>query len=565
MKMEHYRFPEELQPFIESIDLDKDIPTVGVRPDGIVKVARHLKTSRVQPYKVLTDITAVHENSVNHPFTLVYHLYSMEDNRRVRLKANLASEDEKPPSLTPLWRSADWYEREVFDMFGIEFEGHPNMKRILMQENWKGWPLRKEHPIKGTDMGDYKTEDALRDQKYLTAEPSTHELEEGEIMVLNFGPTHPATHGIARFVVKLNGEVMVEVTPVIGYLHRCFEKIAEGKTYHQYLMWPDRIDYLSGCLNELPYVLAVEKLMGIDVPERAGYIRVLLCELFRICSHLVWLGTFTHDVGAMAPVFFTFREREVIFEIIELISGGRMHPSFFRIGGVAEDIPEGFGQAVRNFTSTFASKVDEYESLLTGNIIFEKRTRDVGVISTEEAVDMGVTGPILRATGLAHDLRKTQPYSFYDRFSFDVPTRSEGDGYARYLVRMEEMRQSARIVEQAMENMPDGDYVSQEHRYTVPEKDEATRDIESLIYHFMQVTEGFRPPPGEVYESVEGARGEQGFYIVSRGEPKPYRLRIRAASFPHMQMLPYLARDRLLADLTSIIGSTDYAVSEIDR
>jgi NADH dehydrogenase I D subunit len=565
MEKEFFHFPEGLASLIESIDLDKDMPTLQVKPEGIVEIARHLKSSKYLSFKVLTDLTAVHERRENHPFTIVYHLYSVEGNRRIRLKVNLDREDQKPPTITTLWRSANWYEREVFDMFGIEFEGHPNMKRILMPANWKGWPLRKEHPIKGTDMGDYKTVDAMRDEEYQMAEPSGDEFEEGEVMVLNIGPTHPTTHGIARFVVRLNGEMMVDVTPEIGYLHRCFEKIAEGKTYHQYLVWTDRIDYLAGFLNELPYVLAVEKLLGIDVPERAGYIRVLLCELFRICSHLVWLGTYAHDVGAMSPVFFTFRDREEAFEIVELISGGRMHPSFFRIGGVAEDIPEGFEEMVRSFIKSFASKMADYENLLTGNIIFEKRTREVGVLSLEEAIDFGVTGPNLRASGLEFDLRKRQPYSFYDRFRFDIPTEKEGDGYARYLVRMEEMRQSLRIIEQAIDNMPGGDYISQGHRYTVPEKEEAIRDIESLIFHFLHFSSGFRPPIGEVYQAVESPRGEMGFYIVSRGEPKPYRLRIRVASFPHVQVIPYLAKGRLLADLTAIIGSIDYVVSDLDR
>jgi NADH dehydrogenase I D subunit len=563
MEMELSHFPEEIAGLIESIALEGDMPSLQVKPEGIVDVARHLKTSGRWSFEVLTDLTAIHENKVSHPFTIVYHLYSLGQNRRLRLKVNVEREVQKTPTLTSLWKSADWYEREVFDMFGIEFEGHPNLKRILMSENWKGWPLRKEHPSKGTDMGDYKVEDAWKDEHYQEAEPSG-EFEAGEVMVLNIGPAHPSTHGIVRFVVRLQGEVMLDVAPAIGYLHRCFEKIAEGKTYHQYLVWTDRVDYLGGFLNELPYLLAVEKLLGIEVPERAGYVRVLLCELFRICSHLVWLGTFSHDVGALTPVFFTFREREEIFEIVELISGGRMHPSFFRIGGLAKDIPEGFGEMVRSFVKTFSSKMEDYENLLTGNIIFEKRTREVGVLRLEEAVDFGITGPNLRACGLEFDLRKRQPYSFYDRFTFDVPTRNEGDGYARYLVRMEEMRQSLRIIEQALDHMPGGDYISQEHRYTVPEK-ETLGDIESLIFHFLHAASGFKPPVGEVYQAVEGARGETGFYIVSRGEPTPYRLRIRAASFPHLQAIPYLARGRLLADLTAIIGSIDYNVSAVDR
>ncbi len=386
-----------------------------------------------------------------------------------------------------------------------------------------------------------------------------------EKVILSMGPQHPSTHGVLRLVLELDGETVVRAIYDIGYLHTGFEKSFEDKTYSQGITLTDRMDYLAPLSNNLAYCLAVEKLLDLEIPPRAQWIRVLLTELTRIGSHLVWLGTHAIDIGAMSVFLYCFREREDLLNIFENVSGQRMMTSFFRIGGLALEPPLGWLKAVEKVLKKFPSRIDEYEGLLTRNPIWMGRTQGVGVISKEDAIAYGLSGPSLRGSGVDWDVRKKQPYSSYDKFDFETPTRPEGDVYARYLVRVEEMRQSLRIVKQAMEGLPEGPIKANAPHIVMPDRESMKTSIESLIYHFKIVTEGFHPPIGEVYQSIESPRGELGIYVVSDGSPKPWRCHVRAPSFANLQALPKMIEGRLIADVVACIGSIDVVLGEIDR
>ncbi len=384
-------------------------------------------------------------------------------------------------------------------------------------------------------------------------------------MILNLGPQHPSTHGVLRVILELDGETVVKATPDIGFLHSGIEKTMESKTYTQVIPLTDRMDYVASLSNNLAYLLAVEKLLDIQAPPKAQFVRVLLTELTRIASHLVWYGSHAHDIGAMSMLLYAFREREKLLDIFELVSGQRMMTSYFRIGGLAQDIPEGFEPRVKEVLNTFPDRIDDYENLLTKNRIWLNRTMGVGKISAEEAIDWGVSGPILRACGVKWDIRKSNPYSGYDKFEFEIPTGKNGDVYDRYLVRLEEMRQSLKIVQQALDGIPQGDFVARVPGVVLPPKEEVLSRIEALIFHFKLVVEGFCPPVGEVYHSIESPKGELGYYIVSDGSNKPYRVRVRPPCFVNLSALPKMIEGRLIADVVATIGSIDIVLGEIDR
>jgi NADH-quinone oxidoreductase subunit D len=384
-------------------------------------------------------------------------------------------------------------------------------------------------------------------------------------MVLNMGPQHPATHGVLRLVVEIDGEVIVSVRPEIGYLHTGIEKTCEAKFYQQVVPMTDRIDYLCPMTNNLTYVLAVEKLLGLEIPAKAQWMRVLMNELTRMNSHLVWLGTHALDIGAMTVFLYCFREREEILKMFEAISGQRMMTSYFRVGGVALEPPLGFFDRVRDFANRFPARVDEYENLLTGNPIFGMRTKGVARMTAEDAIALGASGPTLRGSGVDIDLRRDMPYSSYDKFQFKVPVRQEGDVFSRYLCRVAELRESNAIVKQALDGMPEGPIKANAPGIVLPDREKMKTQMEALIYHFKIITEGFAVPAGEVYQAVESPRGEMGYYIVSDGTAKPYRVHMRAACLANLQTLPKMCEGGLIADVVAAIGSIDIVLGEIDR
>jgi NADH-quinone oxidoreductase subunit C/D len=554
------------------------ILTLWIDRDNIIDVLNYLKNDISQPFRMLYDLTAIDERQrttrQGQPpgdFTVVYHLTSFERNQDIRIKTALSGEYPSLSSITGIWPSANWYEREVFDMFGLTFNGHPNLRRILMPQTWKGYPLRKEHPSRATELEPFTLDDQMREleDRNLKFNPDDWGMkrysEDTDFMFLNLGPQHPGTHGLLRLILQLDGEDIVDIVPDIGFHHRGVEKMGERQSWHTFIPYTDRIDYLGGVINNLAYLLSVEKIAGIPIPDRAKVIRIMLTELFRIISHLVWLGTFAQDLGQMSPVFFAFNDRERIFDIIAAITGGRMHPGWFRIGGVAHDLPNGWDKLIKDFIGYFPKMLKELDNVVIKNRIFKERTIGIGAFTSQEAVEWGVTGPGLRATGYDWDYRKKRPYSGIEQFEFDIPVGKNGDCYDRALVRMEEMRQSLRIINQCLENMPEGDYKSGHPLTTPPSKDKTMQDIETLITHFLSVTWGPVIPPGEAMVPIEASKGSNGYYLISDGGTSPYRCRIRAPSFPHIQMIPFISKGYTIPDLLAILGAMDFVLADLDR
>jgi len=554
------------------------IPTFWVAKGRMSALLRFLKEEVEQPYKMLYDLSAIDERMRVHrdgqpasDFTVVYHLLSFDRNEYLRIKVALAEGSLSLPTITHIWPAANWYECEVWDMFGIAFDGHPRLERILMPKSWTGHPLRKEHPARATEMEPYQLspEKENAEEEALRFRPEEwgmrRERDGSDFLFLNIGPQHPGTHGLLRIALQLDGEEIVGAIPQIGFHHRGAEKMGERQSWHSYIPYTDRIDYLGGVINNLAYLTAVEKLAGIEVPPRAQVIRVMLSELFRIISHLVWYGTFAGDLGQISPVFFTFNDRERAFVIVEAITGARMHPAWFRIGGVAADLPRGWQNLFLDFIRYLPPRLVEYDRTVMRNAIFKARTQGIGAFTMEEAIEWGVTGANLRACGLEWDFRKKQPYSGYEQFAFDIPTASKGDCYARAAVRIEEMRQSLRIIEQCVKNMPEGPYKSDHHLATPPMKERTMHDIETLITHFLGVSWGPVIPPGEALGAIEAAKGNNGYYLVSDGSTVSYRTRIRTPSFAHIQTLPLLSRGLTISDLVVILGSLDFVLADVDR
>jgi len=384
-------------------------------------------------------------------------------------------------------------------------------------------------------------------------------------MTLSMGPQHPSTHGVLRLDLRLDGEMVIKAIPDIGYLHTGMEKLFEYKKYQQGIVITDRMDYLNPLGNNLAYVMAAEKLLGLEIPERAQVIRVLMCELQRIASHMVWFGTSCLDMGAMTPFWFTFKEREKILNLIEAASGGRMTPSYFRIGGLMMDLPAGFDNRVKQFLADFPDALNTFDTLITGNTIWHSRTKGVGIISKEDAIDWGLTGPSLRGSGVGLDLRKVNPYTGYETYDFDIPTEPDGDVWSRFKVRMRELTESYKIVRQALERLKPGPIKADAPKIVLPDRDDMRKHMDSLIHHFLIVAEGFNVPPGEVYMAIEASKGELGVYMKSNGGPKPERVHFRGPSFVNLSALPVMSEGEMIADVVAIIGSLDIVLGEIDR
>lgn len=555
-----------------------NILTIWLKAKDLLAVLQFLKHKIERPYNMLYDLSAIDERTRRQrhdqppsAFTAVYHLLSFTRNADIRLKVALGESRPELPSVTSLWPSANWYERELWDMFGVRFKGHPNLRRILLPPTWVGHPLRKDHPARATELGRYRLseEEAEVEQEAMRFRPEEWGMQRNhgdtDFMFLNLGPNHPSVHGVFRIILQLDGEKIVDTVPDIGFHHRGAEKMGERQTWHSFIPYTDRIDYLGGVMNNFPYVLTVEKLAGIEVPDRVKLIRIMTAELFRLASHLVFLGTMAQDVGQMSPVFYMFSDRERVFGIIEAICGGRMHPSWFRIGGVAQDLPQGWEELVRDFLSYFRPRLEEYEKLVLRNRLFRSRTVGVGRFTLDQAIDWGATGPMLRACGLEWDLRKKRPYSGYDELEFDIPTGSSGDSYDRSAVRLEEMRQSTRIIEQCLERMPEGPYKSDHPLTTPPPKEHTLHDIETLISHFLGVSWGPVIPAGEACVAIEATKGINSYYLISDGGNIPYRVRIRTPSFAHLQMIPMMCRGQMVADLIATLGSIDFVMADVDR
>ncbi|WP_324292507.1 NADH-quinone oxidoreductase subunit B/C/D [uncultured Pseudodesulfovibrio sp.] len=548
-----------------------DMPTVTAPAERLIEVLDFLKREAPVRYERLEDITAVDETArkvrPEQDYTAIYTLTSLSSIEYLRVRVPVG-EGLELPSVTPVWPSANWYECEIWDLFGIRFAGHPGLRRLIMPEEWEGHPLRKGDPQRATEIAPYLAEDARREQpedavslleKANAAPPARREF------VLNIGPHHYSTHGLVRFILELYGEEIVDMTTDIGYHHRGVEKIAEHQSWHQFIPYTDRLDYLSGAANNLTYLLAVEKLCGVAVPERAQCVRVMLAEFYRLSNHLLWLGTMVQDLGMITPVFHTFREREQLLDIMEAITGARLHPAWLRIGGLAMDLPDGWDRMVRDFVTVFPDRVAGYRRMITGNPIVRARIKGIGRMSLDDAVDYGISGANLRACGSTRDLRKVAPYSGYEQYDFDIPTSDEGDCLARFEVRFEEMIQSNRIIAQCLEGMPSGRFMADDYRYCIPDKKDTLRDIESLIHHFINATRGPKVPAGEAYAATEAPRGEQGFYVVSDGGNMPYRLHMRSPGYASVQALPLMTIGHTLADFIAIISSLDYIAPDLDR
>ncbi|TAL07876.1 MAG: NADH-quinone oxidoreductase subunit C/D [Porticoccaceae bacterium] len=560
------------------------VPTLWVPVARIAEVLRLLRTGVTQPYAMLYDLTAVDERLRKYrdglpaaDFTVVYHLLSVardiatRGQGDIRIKVALRGDFPSLPTVSGIYPNANWYEREVWDLFGIGFEGHPHLRRILLPPTWTGHPLRKDYPARATEFDPFHL-DALRqdqEQEALRFIPEDwgmkRSTDDHDFMFLNLGPNHPSAHGAFRIVLQLDGEEVVDCVPDIGYHHRGAEKMGERQSWHSYIPYTDRIDYLGGVMNNLPYVLALEKLAGIQVPERVKTIRVMLVEFFRICSHLLFYGTFAQDLGAMSPVFYMFVDRQKAYDVIEAITGFRMHPAWFRIGGVAQDLPRGWDRKVREFLEWMPKRLDGYRKAALENAILKARCKGVAVYDTANAMDWGVTGPGLRATGCNYDLRKARPYSGYEQFDFEVPVFHNGDVYDRALAREEEIRQSLRIIQQCLDNMPSGPYKADHPLTCPPPKERTLRDIDTLIPHFLGVSWGPVMPAGETSQMVEATKGINSYYLMSDHSTASYRTRIRTPSFTHLQQIPSVVRGQMVPDLIAHVASIDFVMADVDR
>lgn len=529
---------------------------VHIPKEYVVLVLKHLKFSG--KFDFLMSVAGADYPERAKRFDVVYELFSTRTSERLRVKTQVG-ENEEVPTVIHLWRGADWLERETWDMYGIKFAGHPNLRRFLVHHQFKGFPLRKDYPA---DLQQHCNESL---PVHFDVDPTYEPPADKDLVPLNIGPSHPATHGTLRVMVQLDGEKVHRATVEMGYLHRCFEKMAETHPYNQVIPYTDRLNYCSAPMNNVGYCKAVEKMLGVEIPPKAQAIRVILCELSRIIDHLVCIGANAVDLGALTGFFHLFTYREKVYSLFEQLCGARLTVSLTRVGGMANNPPDDWYKNVIQFVKEMRVGVDELDKLLTENKIWIQRTRDVGKISGQEAIEWGYTGPCLRAAGVGLDLRKSQPYYMYNQLDFDVPVGTTGDVYDRYLVRVAEMRESLKIIEQVCKNIPEGDYTIRDKNIVLPEKKDVYGNIEGLMNHFMLVIKGLRPPAGEVYDATEAANGELGYYLVSDNSARPYRLKVRAPCFSIYQSMSHQITGGLVADVISILGSMNVIAGELER
>ena len=530
---------------------------VEASKENIPALLKYLK--EYAGFNFLMDVCGADYPTRAKRFDVVYHLFSSSDSRRLRVKTQL-SEGESVQTATTIWKAADWFEREAYDMFGIVFQGHANLRKILTHHQFVGHPLRK----------DYEADKQQHCNSVLPVHFNNTPEKAGDVLdpkfvPINIGPSHPAMHGTLRVMAELDGETIVRANCEIGFLHRCFEKMAETHPYNQVIPYTDRLNYCSAPMNNVGYCKTVEKLMGIEIPARAQAMRVILCELSRVIDHIIAVGTGGVDLGALTAFFHLFTYREKVYNLFEKLCGARLTVSMTRVGGMAYDAPEGWFNDVLRFCDEMSDGIEEIAKLMIGNKIFIKRTEGVCPVSAQDAVDWGYTGPLLRASGVNLDLRRADPYYGYDKLDFDVPVGTNGDIYDRYLVRIEEMRQSIRIIRQVCKNVPSGDYTVRDKGIVLPEKKDVYGNIEGLMNHFMLVIKGLRPPVGEIYDATEAANGELGFYLVSDGSANPYRLKVRPPCFAIYQSFPEVVKGSMLADAIATVASMNVIAGELDR
>jgi NADH-quinone oxidoreductase subunit C/D len=538
----------------------RDQPTWRVDRAVLADLARALRDDPESRYDTLLDLCGVDYPERDERFEAVYHLYSMPRAARLRLKVSLSEDDPVLPSLIPVWKAADWFEREAYDMFGLRFEGHPNLRRLLTHDGFVGHPLRKDY---APDRRWILTEEKIYLPK-LTA-PATEESM-FERMTINIGPSHPAMHGTFRFVAMLDGERIAASEVEIGYLHRCFEKMSETHTWQQVIPYTDRLNYCSSFINNVAYCRTVEKLLGVEVPPRAVWARTILSEFSRIMDHCVANGSTLVDCGALTNFWYLFQVREEVYGLLESLCGSRLTVSACRIGGLLADLPPDFEARCRRLLEIIPSFVGDVEKLIDKNRIFMDRAVGIGRITGEEAVNWGWTGPCLRASGVGYDVRKAHPYDLYDTVEWEVPVLNGGDVYDRYRLRMLEIRQSMAIIRQLLDRgMPPGPFVVDDPHVALPPKAAVYNQMESMIYHFKLIMDGIRVPLGEQYVPTEGANGELGFYIVSDGSARPYRIKVRPPCFPIFSTFSRLMEGHTVSDVIATLGGLNIIAGELDR
>ncbi|MFQ5527391.1 MAG: NADH-quinone oxidoreductase subunit D [Thermoanaerobaculia bacterium] len=555
-------------PLLEKYPPDSAVPVQGldqptwiVRRDSLESVAADLAADAEAGYDLLLDLCGVDYPGRDDRFEAVYHLYSVERKERLRLKVPVPEGDPVLPSLTGVWRGADWFEREAYDMFGLRFEGHPNLRRILTHEAFEGHALRKDYdPARRWIL----TEDKVYRP---TPRPESESADDMfERMTINIGPSHPAMHGTFRVVAHLDGEVIEAADVEVGYLHRCFEKMAETHTWQQVIPYTDRLNYCSSFINNVGYCRMVEELLGVEAPPKAVWARTILSEFSRIMDHCVCNGSTLVDSGALTNFWYFFQPREEIYGLLEACSGARLTVSYCRIGGLAEDLPPDFEARSRRLLAIIPEFIDDVETLINKNRIWLDRAVGVAAISGEDAVNWGWTGPCLRASGVENDVRRDHPYDLYDTVDWNVPVLQGGDIHDRYRLRMMEIRESLKIIRQLLDRgIPEGPHIVDDPHVALPPKEVAYNQMEAMIYHFKLIMDGIQVPAGEIYSMVEGANGELGFYAVSDGSGKPYRLKVRPPCFPVMSTFSELIRGGTVSDAVVSLGGLNVIAGELDR